>query len=466
MLPQQVIRSDGFVYMLPATQRDFLGRQYFYTGFENSAVFLGIVLPQLFGTSMGMYFGLSLIVMMFIAALFYVASRVIVKDRLISFVATFIFSLNYFGNFDMYSQHCYCFFMERVVTVPFMLVAFISLHLYLEKKIRKYLWYSLVSYFFGIGIGHFAVLFSAPYVLYPFFWYVAREKHMRKRLKGVWVGASYGLISLMFIIVQNIHESGVGPQTSPISFLLDPVGTQYPGEILRQFTHWTQYGPLLRHMSAVNPVNLLDKYSAEQADPIIALVYLAAFIGIWRVLPGVRAFLLTVFFGAMSVFYLNAWFGQYDVFHQPGTSRYLYFPNILLSFFWALFFWAIIKKYKQKGLVAVGIVMVLYFILNNWLISSNFQQIFMWDKSTKALFDHVTETRPSLIPGTLVVAPRPEFWMQEERFFTTYLGNGQVTYISENNGYRDWREVASSSAHVVKLRYDTSCECVKEEQIK
>lgn len=464
-LPELVIRGDGFVYMLSATQNEFLNRHYFYTGFENSAIFFGIFLPKLFSTNIALYFTFSLFVMMVINVLFYIMARVIFKNKIIAFSAAFIFALNYFGNFDMYSQHCYCFFLERVIPVIFMIPAFSFLHLFLEKQKPKYYLISLLLYFLGIGIGHFSLLFTAPYLLYPFFWYFVKNKKIISRIKGVWIGGSYLLISGFFVLIQRIHESGFGPKLGLVEFLLKPQITQYPEKILRQLTYWSQYPPLVKNIGTY-PISLLDSSNAEILAPYIFIAYLVVSVIIFKVLPKARALLLTTIFGTLSIFYLNSWFGQYDVLYQPGANRYLYFPTILLSLFWALFLWVLLKNGKNWGKTIFVVLLLAYFSLNSWLIVSNLKQIFIWDQSTKAFFSHIVATRKYLSTNTLVVVPRPEFWVQEDEFFTTHLGKGNVRYMSENNGYLDWKKIASSSAHVIKLSYDNNCDCVLEERIK
>ena len=87
-----------------------------------------------------------------------------------------------------------------------------------------------------------------------------------------------------------------------------------------------------------------------------------------------------------------------------------------------------------------------------------------WERSTLAIFNKFYQINDSLKKGTLVLGPYPEIGPQEADFFTEKLGKGRVLYTTE---YREnWREMAASSAHVLLLRYDKSCNCVKEEEIK
>ena len=146
-IPDLVIRGDGFVYMVSSTLNEIFSRRYWYTGFETSAAILGTILPKLYKTNISLYFYTSLTLMMCINVLMYLFLRVVTKHRVISFFGALLFATNYFGNLDMYSQHCYCFVMERVVTAPFLLLALLFLHKFLEKNIFKFYLGSLVFYF-------------------------------------------------------------------------------------------------------------------------------------------------------------------------------------------------------------------------------------------------------------------------------------------------------------------------------
>lgn len=465
-IPELVIRGDGFVYMVSSTLTEFFSRTYWYTGFEISAAILGSILPNLYKTNIALYFYTSLTFMMFINVVFYILLKVITKDKIISFFGALLFAVNYFGNFDMYSQHCYCFFMERIVAVPLLLASFIFLHLFLKK--RKLLLYliSLAFYSFGIGIAHFTVLFTAPYLFYPLFWYLFKNKNKISKIKGLLIGGSYLLISGFFVLIQRIHESYFGPKLEFMEYFLKPHVTQYPEKIIRQLTYWSEYEPIVRSFDQSSLHRLFDVQNAISSTPyIISLYILIAFI-IYKKLPSQRAILLTTIFGTATIFYLNAWFGQYDVLYQPGANRYLYFPTFLLVLFWT-FFLLMLWRSKHKYMKLFALVFVLGYYLLNWLIiRDNFKDVLTWDRSTKVTYKHMTSMRPKLKKHTLVVAEYPEVGVYESKFFTEQIGRGEVRFLGEYHPYEDWRKIASVSAYVIMLRYEKVCDCVKEERIK
>lgn len=466
-LPELVIRGDGFVYLISSTLNTFFSKDYFYTGFELSAAVLGSILPKFFKTDMNLYYATSLFVMMIINILFYILLRVITKNTLISFFGALMFAVNYFGNWDIYSQHCYCFFMERIVAVPFLLIAFIFLHLYLEREKIKFFLISLTLYFLGIGIAHFTVFFTAPFLLYPFFWNIFQKKFNKKSLiKGIAIGIVFFAVSVFFVLIQKISYSQIGPEHGFIEYFVNLQENRYPEKIIRQLVYWSQYEPVIRNIGISS---LRDSLTPENASAItlyVVFIYLFAFLLIFKSLRHLRALLFTTVVGTAFIFYLNSWFGQYDVLFQPDANRYLYFPTILLVIFWTLFIFILIRSRKLWLQIVIFGVVGLYYILNSILISESFRDVLGWDRSTKVTYNHITTMRDRLEKNTLVVAPYPEVGAYESVFFTEQLGKEEVVFLGEENPYRDWRNIASRSAHVIKLKYSKKCDCVKERVIK
>lgn len=467
-IPKLVIRGDGFVYMVASTLNEFFSRKYWFTGYETSATIFGLILPKLFKTNISLYLYTSLGLMMAINTIFYILLRVLTKDRTISFFIALLFAVNYFGNFDMYSQHCYCYIFERVFGAPFLLSAFLFLHLFLEKNKKKYLFISLGFYLFGVGLARFAILFTAPYLVYPFFWQIfAKKKIQMNRVftKGVLVGLLYLAISGFIVFLQFRYEGDMG-KNKFLDYLLHPNVNQYPQKIIRQFVYWSQYQPAIINFLDSPVYRFIDIRNAERSTPFITFIYIVAALYVYIKLPRQRAILLTTLVGSAVTFYVNAWFGQYYVLSQPGANRYLYYSTFLLVIFWGLFIWIFWKRNSTFSKMMVIMVLIAYFFLNWRLISGNFNDVLQWDRSTKLIFDHMTSMRPKLGRNTLIVAPDPEVWVYESNYFTEQIGKGEVKFVSDRGPYVDWIKEASVSSKVIRLHYDKKCDCVKEETIK
>jgi len=474
LLPQGILRGNGFMYMLPSVQKWFWGRPFTLTGFEVAAAISGAVFRKFFGANMGLYLWSELFVILTIGVCFYAVVRILTKHRLVAFAASLIFTVNYFGNFDMLVAACYCYPMERVFNVPLLLLSFIFLLLFLERTRRGYYLVSLFLYFLGVGLGHFSFFFAAPFLFFPFFWYVYNKKGKMIR-RGALIGISYAAIIVFFVLVQQINESGLGPTWSLWEFFLHPQKYHYIESIIAELTYWSQYPPIFfpfiqRVIFHYQTNRLLHTFltapNAREISPYVFCTYIIATTVIYKKLFQQRAMLLTIICSTVIIFFLNAYFGQYLIANQSGSNRYLYFSTFLLAIFWSFFLWAV---FWQKGsrIAIWGIVVLLgYYFINEALLSDNFREVHEWNESTKIVLGYIVHARPYLTSNTLVIGPHPEIGTQESEFLTEQIGKGGVVYLSESEDVNTLKEIASKSAQVIKLRYDKKCRCVHEEKIK
>ncbi|GEM_PF-4337257 len=467
LLLKETIRGGGYVYLFDYFQGWWWGRKLTFTGFQTAAIISSGLSVKFFGENMFLYFLLEFFVLLVIALLFYMLMRIITKKPIIAFAASLIFSVNYFGNFDIIMA-CYCYLGERVIVVPFLILSLLFLHLFLEKNKNKFLFISISSYFLGVGLGHFSVLFTAPFLFYPFFWYIFKKVQLKNVIKGGLLGSCYLAISGFFIYIQQINESGFNKEVSILQYLLNPNVFHYPEYMLRQLVYWSQYPVILNAFldgrSEIH--NVTSVLNAIQITPYVGIIYLLSSVFIYIRLPKYRYLLFTAIFSTAVIFFLNPWFGQYVVSNQVGTNRYLYYPTFLLSIFWALFLWALFFREKSWKMSVGVIVLAVYFITNARLLSDAFYERGWVNKPTKAITNHFVNMRKDLTKGTLVVGSYPAITTNEATFFTERLGKNEVIFMSEEDSYTDWRKIASTSSSVIKLSYDKNCRCVKEEKIK
>lgn len=468
LLPEQVIRGDGFVYLITKTQKEFFGRDFFYTGFELSAVSFGWLFSRAYGINISWYWWTAYFVMLATHALFYTLAITIFKKPILAFVASVIFALNYFGNWSMYSSHCYCFFLERIIPTIFLLPAAVYLHRFLENRIRWEGIFSIILYFLGIGLGHWSVFIAALFFFYPVCWALF---HRRGRVGNWLLAGAFFAITIFFVLVQQIHESGFGPNWSAIDFFFHPEVYLWPQKIIRQFVYWTQYPLVLRHVYDLGRLqpDTIDLPVVEAMTPYIVTTYIFASYMIFRFLPKYRALLLTTIIGSASIFFLNAFFGQFDVLYQPGANRYLYYPTMLLSLFWTLFIAVIIKERGKLLKAIIGIFFIGILLTNIALVHESYIESMGHNAWTKKIYEYIKLQAPYLEYGTLIVAPYDEVGVYEAIFFTEQLAFKGIKVMSEENTYPDtsmWQREASRSAHVLMLEKNKACRCIKEVILK
>lgn len=466
-LPQQLIRGGDYMYLTSAMHSWWLRRPFTFTGFQTSAAVSGIIFPKLFGTNMLLYFGIELLVILLIDVLFYTLVRIITKSRFVAFSASLIVAVNYFGAFDMF--YSYTRFVERIIVVPFLLLSFLFLQLFLERYKIKHLIWSFVFYFLGNGLAHFSLIFTAPYVLYPIFWYFfTRMKEIRK---GIFIGSSYLGLSIFFVMIQRINEPGFTGRASFLEYLLHPQRYHYLSDMLRQLVYWSQYPPLIEAVLNGRNGNVLQNVpsvaNAIAITPFVAAFYIFTSIYVYKKLVKQRHVLFTVIFSVPVIFYLNSWFGQYNIPVQAGANRYLYFPTFLLAIFWSLFLWVAFWRNKSWKLLLIAVfILTIYYSINLTLLKGSFLQLDWVNQPTRKIVEHFIHMRKNLPKNTLVIGQYPVIGIYEAIFYTEQVGKGEVRLASENDPYDHWRNIASTSAHIIRLGYDEECQCVKEEKIK
>lgn len=465
MLPQTVIRSDGFIHMLAGEQARFWKQDYPLTGIEVGPTLVGAVLPKLFGPHVSLYLWFEVGVILLINVLFYLLVRSITSSRLIAFSAALIAGVSYFGNWNAYGAHCFCFFLERVINMPFMLMSFLLLHLYLTKNKKYNLILSLFLYFIGIGLGHVELILTPAFALYPFWWF-AIGSWKKDVWKGIGIAALYFLISLGITWAQQLSYRGWGPKWTFTEFILHPEKYDYFRAMALQLVYWSDYRPTFAYLTSPEVFGRLSSpQQAIQMFPYIFLLYIGTATILFIGLKNFRSLILTCLFSVTAIFFLNAYVKLPEII-VPDSNRYLYFPTFFLSVFWAIALWYFFLKHKNLKLLAGVAVLGAYYFVNVSLLENIFGRTFGWDRSTKMLFTHVVQTRDTLVPNTLVVATYPEFWVQEADFFTETLGKGEVIYETDSTAYADWKTKIPSFRHVITIQYDKKCDCVQETKVK
>mgnify|MGYP001590183328 CR=1 FL=1 len=468
-LTEWIIQFQGFMYMMPQTINTYLGLSFgLFTTAQAAGVLLSAILVKLVGVNMPMYMWIQLIGMLLLGVLFYFVVKTITKHRFVAFSASLIYTVSYFGSYQMYTIDYTAHFLERAsVNIIFLLLSFLFLHLFLEKERKKFYAISVICFFLGVLFSHFSMIFTAPYFFYPFFWHLFNKKSIVRGFAG---GLVYVAISGFFLWLSSVGAEPIlrGRTGDFFQFLLNFQTNRYPEGMLMQLVYWSQYPSVFKAiLSGWSPMSFFNYETAAHLKLFIISVYSIAIFIIYKGLANKRSLLFTTIFGTASIFLLNIYLTRYDPFYSGGTDRYFYLPTYLLAIFWSLFLWVLLKN-KNFGFKIIAIVILAgYYLINNYLIFFNFLHDDSNIRAQKAIFKHIVNTRSKQKPSTLVIGPYPELAGQYEApFFTHYLGKGEVTYMVDTFNVTDWRTVATTSAHVIRLSYSINCGCVVEEKLK
>ncbi|OGG24503.1 hypothetical protein A3A79_04950 [Candidatus Gottesmanbacteria bacterium RIFCSPLOWO2_01_FULL_43_11b] len=464
LLPQTILRTDAFLFMFENIQKQYWSQQYALTAIQVGKALLAPILAKLFGPTISLYLWFELGVILLIDVLFYLLVRTVTRSRILAFSASLIASVNYFGTWDTYGTHCYCFFLERVINVPFMIISFLFLHLFLTTGKNIQYGLSLILYVVGIGLGHVELLLTPAFALYPFWWFVFKSNNRNLR-RGIFIGASFLLLSTAIVAAQQLSYGGWGPKWTLPEFLLNPQKYNYVRAMALQLVFWSDYAPLVSYFSTSAAFVRFSAQLAIKSLPYVFLLYPIVFLILFTRLPKFRALLVTCLTAVTIIFFLNAYVKLPEII-IADSNRYLYFPTFFLSIFWAIALWYFFLQHKGLRLYLGIILLVIYYFASVTLLENIMRRTFVWNRPTKALYSYIVEKRNSLSPNTLVVVKSPEFAGQEGSFFTQVIGRNEVTYTTDSTVYHDWKEQVPKYDHVIRLRFDKACSCVIETRIK
>lgn len=478
-LAKMMLVSEGYQWFQNYWQHTYFA---YYTLEHNeilSAV-LGRIFSTYYGLNMGLYAWSMFVIILTLAILIYLTILTVTKNKLIALAAALISISNYFGFFSILTSQ-YTYFIDRVVALLFMFPSFLFLHLFLEKKRAKFLFFSLVLYVLGLYLARWEMLLTGLYCSYPFFWWVFKD---RRNLKTA--SLYFGVIVIflgisLFFATHSIRRGNTS--YSGTEYLFNPQTYRYPEKIVRQIVYWTQYPSILDGVkikpSGKNkfyynhePMAYFDYKKADALTLPIMAAYLLGAAFIFIKLPQQRAFLSTVIFTGLSTLFINAFLGVYVIDTQAGTHRYLNLPTYFLAIFWALFLGALFwnsKKRSPKLVISGLFILLCIYLINSWIISRHFVWYFHNLTPIYKTTSFILENGPKYKTGTLVVTPYEliDFWATI--FLNDQFKKQGLRFNPDqerNFDDSDWRKIASSSASVVRLHYDKKCQCVTEEKIK
>ncbi|MDO8619161.1 MAG: hypothetical protein Q7R49_04445 [Candidatus Daviesbacteria bacterium] len=478
---EMIVQGEGFIWLSQGSQNPFWASiPSSLANFEVSAVLVGTLLSNLLGLHLQLYYWAWLLVMMLINVLLFFLVYHLTKNIPTAFATSLIFAVNYAAQWGVIGW-TYTSFLERTITVVFLIPSFIFLHRYLEgSKLWDFL-AAIFLFFLALWLGQWGLIFVGAYMAYPLFWFLFKDiKTRRLLLIRILASGSFLLICAFFLHLHSINQAGVGPRYTFTYFLLHPQEFHYIERIPLQLTRWSQYPVLLKGVTTHkpffkgSPVQYFgDIKGGNEIVWSVTLAYLMATVVIFFRLPKQRPLLFTLIFGVFSLFLINIFFGRYFPEEQSGPTRYLYLPAIWLSVFWGLFLWAVF--WQKKGWISiVGLSILLgYYLINSLLLSSSFQA-WMYSRNstysgTRALFSYIETIRPTLKPNTLIITPWDEMGCGEDTFLNGQFAKESVTFLPIYNNCAPpggWEKVASTSSQVIKLKYDTDCKCVTEQRIK
>lgn len=454
-------KGDGLIYMISSYNNIYFSNFIKnLASFDWSAVVFGEILRRLFGTSYMFYGWIEVVFQLLTVFVFYKTVFLISKKNKVAFAASVILGVSFYGNWDMYAGGIYPWFLERVPIMLFLIPSFGFLHLFLEKKLIRYYRYSIILFFISIAIAHWGIFFTGPFVFYPIFWSIFNKRN--QILKYTLISCVYILVVGFFFILQNLVNPGVGPSWGLLEFVLNPNKFNYFSDIVSQFVYWTTYLPFVKIALAgfnQSPITIFIKpESSLFFTPYVVVIYLLAFVITYIKLHKFRPLLITTGVSLVGIFFMNSYFGQYHISTQPGPNRYLYLPTYLFAIFWSLFLWAMFWLKKQKSFYIGHLTVLLFFVVNFWLVSENFKWNNESYQRSSILWKLADATAKKIQKGSTVIIQNSQFGLYESKFFTDEFLKKEITFISD---IENLKLETTNTGQIFKIEYDSNCKCGK-----
>ena len=293
--------------------------------FTSDRIMSGVLLP-IFKDQIELYMWLQFAYMLFIASFLYFLVFNITKNRLTAFLSTLFFSTSHLGNFETYSSGGYLYFAQRAVLVAPLLLAIYFLYLYLTQKFNfLYYLFSFSSYLFALIMGFYSTYFTALFIFYPIVFFLCNFKNFKNYFfKLVWVPLPFLVVTL-----KVIEGSRAFTNESVFSYLF----TKFPyvtAGIIQQLSVLTfPIGEILFKF---------NKLSVEFVSIMIitVCVYFYALIAILKDY-NTRIFAVSVFLTLLAMLFFNVYLQSAETLNTHGSSRYFYFPSVMISIFWGIF---------------------------------------------------------------------------------------------------------------------------------
>ncbi|MDO8638503.1 MAG: hypothetical protein Q7R43_02930 [Candidatus Daviesbacteria bacterium] len=447
-MPNLVLKGDDFDYFILKNQAAYW-RNFPLTllSYWSTGLILGTIMPIFFKLNFSLYFYFEIIMATSISFTFFILVYTIFKNRLSAFIASIIFAVNYFGQWGVYVDGVYPYFLERFLNLIFLIPSFLFLHNFLETEKKRDYVTSMVLFILGVGLAHWNVVLTMPYLIYPLF------KNKSKFLYGL----PYLLISGFFIYIQELIVTGVANTGYSLTdFIFHPEIYNYPQNIIRQLVYWSEYSAIFKSFilslsqNSINPLIYINdiKY-AIYITPYMIGIYIIAGITIYKTLPKLRPIFWVSIFTTLSILFLNSYFGVYKVDIQPGANRYLYMPTFSLAIFWGLFAHSLFQLKKSYTTIFVFMVIGAYYFLNVWIINQNFVLAFQKQIPQKKVWEAVKSLKDT---QGLIILPTNAVGEYEKNMMNDHLYKNGQEFILD-------RDPIVKNLSITKIVYDPKCLC-------
>ncbi len=322
--------------------------------FTIDRILSGILIPK-FGDQIHLYMWFQLVYMLFIDLLLYFIVKQMTGSKLAGFLTAFLFGSSFIANFETYSGGGYLYFAGRATLAVPALIAVYFLYLYLTKKFKLYFYFiSLTLYAFTLMMSFFGTYFVPILITYPIVYLLFGLREIRQIFwKLILLPIPYIIITLYII-----RGSLAFTNESIFDFVFEKFSYTLTG-ILQQLT------VLTFPMGELFLIN--DKFSIEYFGILVitVLIYCYAFFANSKINTQWKVLQMTALLSAIGMLFFNVYLQAAETLNTFGSTRYFYFPSIMVAIFFGIFLTGILTKGRKLLNLHLIIIILVWFSYNN-----------------------------------------------------------------------------------------------------
>lgn len=402
----QAFMGEGYYYFVHGYSYNNLADLFheMVFSFDNGAKFLYDGFSVVFRERLVYYQAFLLLSVVAINTIFYFVVLELTRNKKVAFWGSIFFSVNYVG-FQMFATGNYQFFTQRTLSLLFLFPALFYFIRFVRDEHKSTKQYLLSLFFYGLSffLFHFS-LFFVPFFICVFLIHIKISRRRRTDLlRYVFKFIPYLLIPLWSMF--NGRASGFMQGVDIFSFF-SALQWRVATSFMQQVTIVTAPEGLLSYLS--HRLELSHGTTAHLLLwPTIALYVITLFallrlrkketnlvrIALWSLASLPVVLLMNLYI---------RWEMTYDV---SSGSRYLYFPAIAVSIYWAIVFFEFIPFRTSRGKIILLTLLSLWSILNIRSVWRDIDGDLYKHRASLATIAYVRTIDPKLKDDSVVIVP-------------------------------------------------------------
>ena len=423
----QVPLGEGYYYFDPG--QNFFGNVHLYN-YDNLPRLIFDILPPLFGDNLVLYQGFQLLSLILLSITIYFVVNYFFKNKWLSFMTTFLFSISYVGLFEMIATGNYQRFIQRIPNFIFLFIAFYYLAKYFKTKNIRHYFTSIVIFGLTVFMAHYSTFLLPLFLIFPII--------TKPSLKSLLISASYFLVNYFFI-KNDFYNPGLSASS------IIPTDKNFIDLILLQLSSIT-YPPTF--LSAIAQITQPYTKTIKLLSIPIIIIYVIGIYLIKKREPKYLVFYLTSLLTLFSILFLNFHIGKINLLSFArgdryyfisiemlsklgvgfvGGNRYYVLPLIFNSIIFSSIFWVILKSKRKLFYLLSALLLAFYLIYNTKLIWKEIDQIQPVSNRMRVYLNDAKLISPELRTAREIVTPREFIWSAQ--FVRFFYGNPDLKFI-------------------------------------